>query len=112
MLRHLLIAGLWAAGLMSILLLGGSLIPPQIWIAALYPGMIMAELLFSVLPTSVIESLMRGLDVEEAPALYASMSVVCAFLFWWLCAFVAIKVRARLLKNWGVGRMAASSRFR
>jgi hypothetical protein len=107
MLRHILIAGLWATGLMSALFLGGRLFPPQIWIVALYPGMIVAGALFSVFPASVIESLMNGLGVDETPALYVSMSVVCAFLFWWLCAFAGIKVRAHLLKNRGAGRIAA-----
>jgi hypothetical protein len=112
MLRHAFIAGLLATGLMTVLFLGGRLFPPQIWVVALYPGMILAEALLSVLPASSIDMLKGGLGADEAPALYVSMSVVCAFLFWWLFAFTGIKVRAHLQKNKGMGRMPAASRLR
>lgn len=112
MIRDVFIAGLWAVGLMSVLFMGGSIFPALIWLVALYPGMRAAQALFSVLPTSLIETLMNNLGVDEAPAVYVGMSVVCAFLFWWLCAFVGLKVRAHLLKNRGAGRMASAGRLR
>jgi hypothetical protein len=110
MLRHAFIAGLLATGLMTVLFLGGRLFPPQIWVVALYPGMILAEALLSVLPATSIDLLKGGLGADEAPDV--SMSVVCAFLFWWLFAFTGIKVRAHLQKNKGMGRMPAASRLR
>lgn len=91
-LRHIFIAGLIAMGLMSALFEAGSFLPPSIWIAALYPGMLVAEGLFSILPATAIDLLVG--DADDAPVMFASMSVVLAFLFWWLCALLMVKLRA------------------
>ena len=87
--RHVPTARLLAHGLLCGLFAAGKLLPPFIWIAALYPGMLFAQALFSVLPVSTIDELIG--DADNGPAAFAGMSVLCAFVFWWACAFMLLK---------------------
>jgi hypothetical protein len=112
-LRHVLTAGLLALGFMSGLLAAGTLLPPWLRVAALYPGMLVAEGFISLLPEAANAWLAGGGD--DGPAVFAALSVGAAFLFWWACALGG-QTPGRLLGAavavvWGgSGRAAAEQR--
>ena len=77
---------------MTGLFAAGKLLPPWLWVAALYPGMLAAEGPISLLPEAANAWLAGGGD--DGPAALAALSVGSAFLFWWACALVAVKLWA------------------
>ncbi|MFL6230922.1 MAG: hypothetical protein ACJ741_19275 [Pyrinomonadaceae bacterium] len=96
--RHVLIAGLWALGLMAVVLVASRLLSLGIpALVALFPGMLIAEILISILPRAAEDALITL--IGDGRLAFACMSVIFSFLFWWASILVLIKLRARWLKR-------------
>ena len=84
-------AGFLTFGLMLVLFAIGSFLPTLVWLVALYPGIVLSQSLFFVLPVAAIDWLVG--DTDNAPTAFASASVIFSFLFWWLCSFLLLQIR-------------------